>query len=110
MNTAVYQVVLTTCPDAEVGNAIARALVEERLAACVNIMPPARSIYRWRGATESGEEQLLIVKIKAANYAAVERRIQDLHPYEVPEVIALPIAAGLPAYLAWLDDPERESC
>jgi periplasmic divalent cation tolerance protein len=102
-----YQLVLTTCPDATAAEAIARALVEGRLAACVNVLPPMRSIYRWRGAVESAEEQLLIAKIRVADYAKVEHLIQQVHPYELPEVVAIPIADGLPGYLAWIEDPER---
>ncbi|HEX9810888.1 MAG TPA: divalent-cation tolerance protein CutA [Burkholderiales bacterium] len=101
-----YQLVFTTCPDAAAAETIARALVEDRLAACVNVLPPMRSIYRWRGQTESAEEQLLIVKIRVRDYPAVEQRIVALHPYELPEVVAIPIAAGLAGYLAWIEDPE----
>lgn len=81
---------------------IARVLVEERLAACVNVVGPVRSIYRWRGAVEDAGEHLLIVKIRARMYAKVERRVKELHSYEVPEVIALPLAAGSRRYLEWL--------
>lgn len=107
MNDSRYQLVLTTCPDAATAETIARALVEERLAACVSVMAPMRSIYRWRGAVETAEEQLLIVKIRVADYEKVEQSIQQLHPYELPEVVAIPIADGLPGYLAWIEDPER---
>ena len=107
MNETPYQLVLTTCPDAGVAKTIAATLVEERLAACVNVLPPMQSIYRWKGGVESEPEQLLIGKIRVADYAAVQQRIQDLHPYELPEVIAIPISNGLPAYLAWIEDPER---
>lgn len=107
MSDSRYQLVLTTCPDAATAETIARTLVEERLAACVNVLTPMRSIYRWRGAVETAEEQLLIVKIRTADYAKVEQSIQRLHPYELPEVVAIPIADGLPGYLAWIEDPER---
>lgn len=109
MNRSQYQLVLTTCPDVPTAESIARALVEERLAACVNVLPPMRSFYRWRGQTESAEEQLLIVKIRARDYSTVEQRIAALHPYELPEVVAIPIASGLAGYLAWIEDPENTS-
>lgn len=101
-----HQLVLTTAPDREVAERLARTLVEERLAACVNVLPAMQSIYRWKGQIESASEQLLVVKTRTADYAAVEARIRALHPYELPEVIAVPILAGLPAYLAWLDNPD----
>ncbi len=94
--------VLTNCPDETVANAIALAIVEEILAACVNILPRVQSIYRWQGAVESASEIPLLIKTTAACYPALEKRIAELHPYDVPEIIALPIAQGLPAYLNWL--------
>lgn len=104
--TYAHQLVLTTVADDEAAERIARALVEERLAACVNVLPAMQSIYRWKGSIESATERLLVIKTRTADYAAVERRIRALHPYELPEVIAVPIVAGLPAYLAWLDNPD----
>lgn len=101
-----YQLVLTTCPDADLAKGIGRALVEERLAACVNVLPPMQSIYRWRGQVETANECLLIVKSKTAAYDAIEKRILELHSYELPEVIAVPLAGGLSRYLAWLDNPD----
>lgn len=101
-----YQLVLTTVPDHEAAERLARALVEERLAACVNVLPAMQSIYRWKGKIESAGEHLLIIKTRTADYGAVEERLRALHPYELPEVIAVPILAGLPAYLAWLDNPD----
>ena len=100
-----YQLVLTTSPDAQTAETIARTLVEEELAACVNVLPPMASVYRWRNAVETASEQLLIAKIRAADYDAVEQRIVQLHPYELPEVIAIPIGNGLPGYLSWLENP-----
>ncbi len=94
--------VLTNCPDEEVANAIALALVEARLAACVNILPRAQSIYRWQGSVESATEIPLFIKSTAANYPALEKIIRQHHPYDVPEIIALPVAHGLPAYLNWV--------
>ena len=94
--------VLTNCPDEESANAIALALVEERLAACVNILPRVQSVYRWQGAVESATEIPLFIKSTAANYPALEATIRNRHPYQVPEIIALPVTHGLPAYLDWI--------
>ena len=94
--------VLTNCPDEEVANTIALAVVEAQLAACVNILPRVQSIYRWQGAVESATEIPLFIKSTAANYPALEKLIVRLHPYETPEIIALPITQGLPAYLNWV--------
>ena len=94
--------VLSNVPDAATADQIARALIEARAAACVNVLAPARSMYRWRGAIEEAVEIPLAIKTTADAYARVEEIIRALHPYEVPEIIALPIAQGLPAYLAWL--------
>jgi periplasmic divalent cation tolerance protein len=94
--------IITNCPDEEVANAIALALVEEKLAACVNLLPRVQSVYRWQGTVESASEIPLLIKTTATCYAALESRICELHPYEVPEIIAVPISRGLPAYLNWL--------
>lgn len=102
MNRFDYQLALTTCPNQAAAEALARALVTDGLAACVNVLPAMRSIYRWRGNIEAADEYLLLIKGKTTDYPAIERRIRELHNYELPEVIAVPIVAGLPAYLAWL--------
>jgi periplasmic divalent cation tolerance protein len=94
--------VLTNCPDEESANAIALALVEERLAACVNILPRVQSIYRWQGTVESATEIPLFIKSTTTNYPALETAIRDHHPYQVPEIIALPVEQGLPTYLDWI--------
>jgi len=94
--------VITNCPDEECANAIALAVVEARLAACVTILPRVQSVYRWQGAVESATEIPLMIKATAANYPALEKLIAERHPYDVPEIIALPIAQGLPAYLNWV--------
>jgi len=96
------QLVITNCPDEETANRIALAVVEEKLAACVNILPRVQSIYRWQGAVESAVEVPLLIKTAAAAYPALEAAIRERHPYDVPEIIALPITAGLPAYLNWV--------
>jgi len=95
-------VVLNTCPDANSAEKIARALIERKLAACVNILPGLRSVYTWKGVYKSAEEQLLIIKTTTAAYSALEQAILELHPYELPEIITVPLVAGLPAYLAWI--------
>jgi periplasmic divalent cation tolerance protein len=95
-------VMLTTAGSRAEANRIAAALVDERLAACVNVVAPITSIYRWRGAVERAEEVLLLVKTRRARMARVGARIRALHSYDLPEVIALPIDAGSAAYLAWI--------
>jgi periplasmic divalent cation tolerance protein len=95
-------VVLVTCPDEASAGSIARALVEERLAACVNVTAEVRSIYRWRGSVEEARERLLIVKARADRLDALAARMTELHPYDVPEVLALPVGRGLAPYLDWL--------
>jgi len=94
--------VLSTCPDVDTAQAIAEQLVAERLAACVNILPELRSLYRWQGAVETASEHLLLIKTSRTLYPRLEQRINELHPYDVPEVIAVPVDLGLPAYLTWV--------
>jgi periplasmic divalent cation tolerance protein len=96
------RVALTTAPDAEVAARIARALVEERLAACANLVPQLRSIYRWQGRVEDASEVLMLIKTRADRVAALAERLRALHPYELPELVVLPVAAGLDAYLDWV--------
>jgi periplasmic divalent cation tolerance protein len=100
-------IALCTCPDAAVADRIARVLVEERLAACVNRLPGVQSTYRWNGAVSVAEEVLLVIKTSLARYAALEERIVALHPYEVPEVVAFAIGAGHSPYLAWIGKETR---
>ncbi len=100
------RVALVTAPDAEVGARIARALVEERWAACVNLVPGVRSVYRWEGKLEDEAEVLLVVKTRADRVSGLAERLRALHPYDVPELVALPVEQGLEAYLAWV---RRES-
>jgi len=101
------QLVLTTCPDSSAAERIAEALVGERLAACVNILPIAKSIYRWQGKVESAAELLLVIKAPTRGYRKLQRRLLELHPYELPEVVSVPIAGGFADYLAWLNNPEK---
>jgi periplasmic divalent cation tolerance protein len=95
-------VVLVTCPTPERAAEIARALVEERLAACGNVVPGLRSIYRWEGKVQDDAEALLVLKTTRARFEALRERVLALHPYEVPEVIALSVEAGSAPYLAWI--------
>lgn len=94
--------VIANCPDEACANRIALAVVEAGLAACVNLLPRVQSVYRWQGSIESASEVPLLIKTTAGRYAELEAAIRELHPYDVPEIIALPIAQGLPAYLDWL--------
>lgn len=94
--------VLTNVPDSALAEKLARSLVEARAAACVNVLSPCRSIYRWDNAIDSAEEIPLLIKTTAAQYPQVETLIRAQHPYAVPEIIAIPISHGLPTYLAWL--------
>lgn len=94
--------VLTTVPDAETGADLARALIDERLAACVNVMAPCASVYRWQGRVETAAEVQLLIKTTLARYGALEEAIRRMHPYELPEIVAVPIAQGLPEYLRWV--------
>ena len=100
-------IVLTNCPDVDVADRIAHTLVEQRLAACVNRLAAVQSVYRWQGALERAEEVSLLIKTTVTRYAEVEAAIRALHPYDVPEIIAWPITAGLPSYLDWVGDETR---
>ena len=93
---------LATCPDAGTAATLARVLVEEKLAACVNRLPGVASTYRWRGEIHEDAEVLLVIKTTRARFDALRARLPELHPGEVPELIALEIVGGLPAYLEWL--------
>ena len=94
--------VFCTCESQAQAEAIADTLVEERLAACVNILPSIRSVYRWQGKIEHAVEVLLLIKTTEARFTAVRDRIPELHSYDTPEVIAVPISAGSEKYLAWI--------
>lgn len=97
-----YQVILCTFPNMDLARQCAQSLVEKKLAACVNILPAITSVYAWEGQIETAQEQLLLIKIPAENYALIEDFIKQNHPYDVPEIIALPIERGLPDYLQWI--------
>ncbi len=94
--------VLTNLPDRASAERLAQSLVEARLAACVNILSPCRSVYRWKGAVESAEEHPMLVKTTRDRYDALEAAIRDGHPYELPEIIAVRLADGFSAYLDWV--------
>lgn len=95
-------IVTTNLPDAASAQALAMLLIEQRLAACVNILAPCRSVYRWQGKIEDTTEVPLLIKTTAARYAALEAAIRVHHPYELPEILAVPVEFGLPEYLAWV--------
>lgn len=97
-------VVLSTAPSHEAGVGIGRRLVEERLAACVNVVPGARSIYVWDGKIEEADEAVLLIKTRRERYTEVERRLHELHSYSVPEILAIPVGAGAPAYVRWVEE------
>ncbi|UJP04662.1 MAG: divalent-cation tolerance protein CutA [Nitrosomonas sp.] len=94
--------VLTNYPNKEDAVALSHALIDQQLAACVNVLSPCTSVYRWQGAVESAEEVPVLIKTRRWHYERVEQLIKMMHPYELPEVIMIPIAGGLPAYLQWI--------
>lgn len=102
-----HRVCFITAPSGEESLAIARDLVEGKLVACVNIIPGVRSVYTWKGKVEDSAEDLLVAKTRADLVDAVIARVKEIHSYEVPEVIALEIGAGLPEYLAWIGEVTR---
>ena len=94
--------VLTNLPDRATAEKLADTLIQKRVAACVNIMAPCRSVYRWKGAVQHDEEYPVLIKTTRESYAALEAAIREAHPYELPEIVAVPIERGLPAYLDWV--------
>lgn len=107
--------VFTHLPDEASARGLASILIEGRLAACVNVLPLSVSVYRWEGKVESASEVPLLIKTSAARYDALEAAIREHHPYELPEIVAVPVTQGLPAYLAWvaretLHQPDTTSC
>jgi len=102
-------VILSTCASEEESNKLAHLLVDGRLAACVNVIPQVRSYYRWQGEVETSHEWLLLIKTSRERFAAVRAALEQAHSYEVPEIVALPIVEGSPAYLSWIDENVREN-
>jgi periplasmic divalent cation tolerance protein len=100
-------IVLTNLPDRESAKKLAQHMIEQRLAACVNVLAECTSLYRWQGKIEIAQEVPVLIKTSAERYAEVERAILSQHPYELPEIVAVPVAAGLAQYLAWV---ENETC
>lgn len=98
-----YLLLITTCPNSEEADKLAHALLENNLAACVNILPNIQSVYQWKGDIVRDKEIILFIKTHQKHYAAIEQTLQKVHPYEVPELIALSLENGLPSYLAWID-------
>src|SRR5204862_962510 len=94
--------VLTKLPDRAAAERLADLVIEKQLAACVNILAPCRSVYRWKGAVQHDEEHPMLIKTTVERYAALEEVLRSSHPYELPEIIAVPIGRGLPAYLDWV--------
>jgi periplasmic divalent cation tolerance protein len=101
MTDAIF--VYVTAPDLDTADRIGTALVEERLAACANLLPGMRSIYRWQGAVERADETVLLLKTQRSRFDALESRVRALHPYDTPCIVALPIAQGSAPYLDWIE-------
>jgi len=103
-----HLIVMTTMPDMASAEQLAEKLLDASLAACVNILPAMQSIYCWQGERQQGTEYQLIIKTSAIRYNEIENFIKNNHPYELPEIIALPVQHGLPAYMAWVTETTRE--
>lgn len=101
--------VLTNLPDAASADRLARNLVDRGLAACVNALAPCRSTYRWQGKVETTQEYPLLIKTASERYSALEAAIAEFHPYDVPELIAVDVCTGLPAYLQWIAESTSQS-
>ena len=95
---------LSTFPDAEAARRISNQLLAEKLAACANILPAVESIYRWKGNVENANETLVLFKLREDRQSAFQEKLRSLHPYEVPEIIFVPVSSGLPEYLRWVAD------
>jgi periplasmic divalent cation tolerance protein len=100
-------IVLTTLPDPDSARQLARQLVEARLAACANVLAPCTSVYRWNGVVQEDTETTLMIKTTVARYPDLETYLRERHPYELPEILALPIHQGLPDYLQWVSAETR---
>jgi len=100
-------VVFTNLPDRPAAEKLADALIAQRVAACVNILAPCRSVYRWEGAVQHDEEHPMLIKTTRERYPELEAALRANHPYELPEIVAVPVGAGLPAYLEWVASETR---
>lgn len=100
--------VITSMPDLAAAKQLARDLVEQRLAACVSILPSVQSVYHWQGTVQEADELVLLIKTVEARYSELETAIRAMHPYALPEIVALPMVAGLPAYLAWISAETKQ--
>lgn len=98
-----YQLILCTCPNQKSAETIAKHLVSQQLAACVNIMPGLTSVYQWQGEIETAQEHLLMIKSHQQQFVAIETAIKAIHPYQLPEIIAVAIEQGSAEYLKWID-------
>jgi periplasmic divalent cation tolerance protein len=101
---------LSTFPDAEIARRISNQLVSERFAACANILPSVESIYRWKKKIESGNETLVFFKISEEGQSAFQDKLRSLHPYDVPEIIFIPVTSGLPEYVQWVTENCGQAC
>ncbi|MCC7546984.1 MAG: divalent-cation tolerance protein CutA [Burkholderiales bacterium] len=104
-----HLLLISSFPDLAGARRFAQALLEQRLAACVNLLGPCTSMYRWQGAIETAEEVPILIKTRASLYPGVEAELRRLHPYDVPELLALPVEGGLPRYLDWIDAETQEA-
>jgi len=102
-------VIFSTCPSAEEAEKVAKSLLEKHLAACVTLIPGARSIYRWQGAIEEATEHLLLIKSRRDLFDGLKRELGAIHSYEVPEIIAVPVVEGAPAYIDWIDKELKDN-
>ena len=102
-------VIFSSCPSAEEAEKVARGLVEKRLAACVTVVPGARSIYRWKGAIEETSEYVLLIKSRRGLFAQLKEELSAMHSYEVPEILALQVVEGSPSYIDWIDKELKDS-
>ena len=103
-----YLMVLNTCPDSETAGRIAAGLVAGKLAACVQVLPAMRSYFHWADKVDCADEYLLLIKTSSTSYPALEQRIKEIHPYELPEIIGVPLSKGLPEYLSWINECMRD--
>jgi periplasmic divalent cation tolerance protein len=109
VNPADVYLVITNLPDRDSAGKLAHALVEKHLAACINVFSPCRSVFRWKGRIEDAEEFTMLIKTTRERYPALEAAIRAGHPYELPEIIAVPLAGGLPAYFEWVESETSPS-